>query len=255
MWKDECSPPEVLKRLLLSPVLFYFLSKCFSQSTPFVHSMKVLSWQFLLFDVGGIGAVCVEGEFEVLTVCEGCRGEGWAASGKGLAAGRGLDRQRGRWREEVWGLPAGVWNSYFVIWNMSEISNEIWSITASHTSQWNALSVCPSMRVCFWKCVVIFILKHWGVRWREGVDEGRRREGREEDFPLELTGLSLSSQVFFLFFFFFHLSGLCQGELSAVCFLCVCMCVVVCGCMCSSLSLEKAQLRDWPVGLSTLCSQ
>lgn len=41
-----------------SLVLFYFLSKCFSQSTPFVHSMKVLSWQFLLFDVEGIGAVC-----------------------------------------------------------------------------------------------------------------------------------------------------------------------------------------------------
>lgn len=62
--------------------------------------------------------------------------------------------------------------------------------------------------VCFWKCVVIFILKHWGVRWREAADEGRRRRegGRvreKEDFPLELTGLSLSSLKFFFFSLFF----------------------------------------------------
>lgn len=52
-------PPRVCRiEAVPSFILFYFLSKCFSQSTSFVHSMKVLSWQFLLFDVEGIVAVC-----------------------------------------------------------------------------------------------------------------------------------------------------------------------------------------------------
>lgn len=41
---------------------------------------------------------------------------------------------------------------------------------------------CVGVCVCiFWKRVVIFILKHWGVRWREGAEEGRRREGEREE--------------------------------------------------------------------------
>lgn len=46
-------------------------------------------------------------------------------------------------------------------------------------------------------------------------------EGEEGgvDFPLELTGLSLSSLKFF-FVSVFHLSGPCQGELTVMC---VCM--------------------------------
>lgn len=113
-----------MKRLLLLG-LFYFLSKCFSQSTPFVHSMKVLSWQFLLFDVEGIGAVCtnmcvglcmcgLEGVvwgggvelYVVLTFYEGYTGEGCAASGMGL--GRGVDRQRGRMERRALGLTTEV---------------------------------------------------------------------------------------------------------------------------------------------------
>jgi len=33
------------------------------------------------------------------------------------------------------------------------------------------------MSVGFLKCVVIFILKHWGVRWREAVEEEVEEEG------------------------------------------------------------------------------
>lgn len=63
--------------------------------------------------------------------------------------------------------------------------------------------------VCVSGNVLSFILEHWGVRWREEADEGRRREEGEAglDFLLELTGLSLSALklfFFFLSFFFVH---------------------------------------------------
>lgn len=61
--------------------------------------------------------------------------------------------------------------------------------------------------VCVSGNVLSFILEHWGVRWREEADEGRRREEGEAglDFLLELTGLSLSALrlLFFSFFPFF----------------------------------------------------
>lgn len=98
-------------------VLFYFLSTCFSQSTPFVHSMKVLSWQFLLFDVEELWlcvyslecvCVCVGGQYGILTVCEGCRGGGRAASGLGLALGGVVDRQTRRMERKGLGLATEV---------------------------------------------------------------------------------------------------------------------------------------------------
>lgn len=77
--------------------------------------------------------------------------------------------------------------------------------------------------MCVWKCVVIFILKHWGVRWREEADEGRRRGGGGGvDFPLELTGLSLSSLKFFFLFQFF----ICLAPVRGSWLLCVSACVV-----------------------------
>lgn len=66
--------------------------------------------------------------------------------------------------------------------------------------------------MCLCACVsgnvLSFILEHWGVRWREEADEGRRREEGEAglDFLLELAGLSLSALklLFFSFFLFFR---------------------------------------------------
>lgn len=50
-----------------------------------------------------------------------------------------------------------------------------------------------------------------------GGEEGRGRE-EEEDFPLELSGLSLSAlKLFFLF------SGFYQGVFSCVCTVCMCI--------------------------------
>lgn len=134
---------------------------------------------------------------------------GWAASRLGLALVRGVDRQTRRMERKGLGLATEVWNSYFVIWNMSEISNEIWSITASHTSQWRARSVCVCLCVCFWKCVVIFILEHWGVRWREAAEEERRRAWWKGGGGLSTWtywSFTVLSQVFFFSLFFICLA-------------------------------------------------
>ena len=48
----------------------------------------------------------------------------------------------------------------------------------------------------------------------EGGGGRGEKKGGGLDFPLELTGLSLSSLKFFSVF---HLSGPCQGELSVLC--------------------------------------
>lgn len=187
-----------------APVLsFLFFLTVLPQSAPFVHSSKVLSWHFLVFDVEGIVVVHIHIHVPgcgmgVLTVCQGCRRRlGSPAEWRWLW---GLDRRR-----RGLGLPTEAQNSYFVIWNMSEISNEIWSITAAHISQWSAPCVFVCVWVCFWECVVIFILEHSGVRWRE---KGRGRESVcmcvcWGDFPLELTGLLLSYLKFFFFQFSF----------------------------------------------------
>lgn len=78
---------------------------------------------------------------------------------------------------------------------MSEISNEIWSITASHTFQQSAPIGCVSGH--FFKCVVIFILRHWGVRWKEAA----RQEwgGGMEGIHLNLLAFHCPVFVFFLF--------------------------------------------------------
>lgn len=57
--------------------------------------------------------VCWGGEvgvelYVVLTFCEGCREEGCAASGMGLALGRGVDRQKGRMERRRLGLATEV---------------------------------------------------------------------------------------------------------------------------------------------------
>lgn len=44
----------------------------------------------------------------ILTFCEGCAGEGFAASGMGLALGRRVDRQRGRMERRGLGLATEV---------------------------------------------------------------------------------------------------------------------------------------------------
>ena len=88
---------------------------------------------------------------------------------------------------------------------MSEISNEIWSITAAHTSPVKC-SDCVFLEMC-----CHFYSEALGRQMEGGIlEEGGGRGGR--DYPLELAGLSLSSQFFFLFFSF-HLSGPCQQEL------------------------------------------
>lgn len=109
----------------------------------------------------------------------------WNGAGSGLRSGL-TDRR--------FGLVTDVWNSCFVIWNTSEISNEIWSIMASHSSQWNALCVRVSGDV------LSFLL--WSTEALDGGGVGRGRE-RGSDFPLELTGLSLSYLKFFSFSFSF----------------------------------------------------
>ena len=202
--------------------------------------MKVLSWQFLLFDVEGIGAECAR---MCVCVCAGGSTGSWQFV-KGVWVeveqpvewvwlwAEGWTDRRGRMERRGSGLVAEVWNSYFVIWNMSEISNEIWSITASHTSQWSAQSV--------WVCVCVFsgnVLSFlfWstgaldGGRGRKRGEEGRERGRRGGFSTWTYWSFTVLSEVFF---FCFHLSGRCQGELSVLhCVyihsVCVCVCVCV----------------------------
>lgn len=222
MWKDECLAPQSPRYWSGSFSFISFQSvfpKALLLSTQWkclVGSFSYLMWRELGLRVevcvwrlgGSMGSwqfvKGVREEVEQPVEWVWLRAEGWTDRGEG-------------WRGEVWVLPTGVWNSYFVIWNMSEISNEIWSITASHTSQWNALSVCVSACVCFWKCVVIFILKHWGVRWeggggwRGGEKKGGREGGRGGGFSTwTYWSFTVLSEVFF------HLSGPCQGGLSVL---------------------------------------
>lgn len=56
--------------------------------------------------------------------------------------------------------------------------------------------------VCFWKCVVIFILEHWGVRWREAAEEESLVEGGVIHLNLLVFHCPLSSFLFFLSFSF-----------------------------------------------------
>lgn len=75
-----------------------------------------------------------------------------------------------------------------------------------------------------------------------GLEEGRdweekgKEEEEEEDFPLELAGLSLSSQKFFS-----HLSGFCHEVLRVACAGCVCIHI-------QSVHVCKSQLSNRPVG-------
>lgn len=212
------SPPEsaVLKRFLLSFSFISFQSvfpKALLLSTQWkclVGSFSYLMWRELGQSVRACVCVCAGGSTGSWQFVKGVWEEVEQPEEWVWLWAEGWTDRRGRMERRGLGLVTEVWNSYFVIWNMSEISNEIWSITASHTSQWNAWSVCVlgcgGVCVCvFWKRVVIFILKHWGVRWRKGADEGRRREGEREErriFHLNLLVFHCPRWSFFFFFCF-----------------------------------------------------
>lgn len=133
---------------------------------------------------------------------------GWAASRLGLALVRGVDRQTRRMERKGLGLATEVWNSYFVIWNMSEISNEIWSITASHTSQWRARSVCACVCVCASGNVLSFLF--WSTGALDGGRQRRRRGGelggRGGLSTWTYWSFTVLSQVFFFSLFFICLA-------------------------------------------------